>query len=67
MLEGVPSEKPMVTFVCDPEFLKKIDTFRWKHRMKSRAAALIWLIQRGLENPGDPPGAEIEDEDSTDA
>lgn len=62
MLPSVPSTKPLVSFVCDPEFLRRVDRFRWQHRMKSRAAAILWLLERGLDNPGDPPAAWSEDE-----
>jgi hypothetical protein len=43
------SEKPFLSFVIEPEFLKRIDDFRFKHRFESRAAAIKWLIGWALD------------------
>lgn len=61
ILSSVPSKKPLVTLVMDEAFLKRIDRFRWQHSMKSRAAAILWLLERGLDNPGRPPSELPED------
>jgi hypothetical protein len=42
------SEKPFLSFVIEPEFLKRIDDFRFKHRFESRAAAIKWLLDWAL-------------------
>lgn len=42
------SEKPFLSFVIDPEFLKRLDDFRFKHRFESRAAAIKWLLDWAL-------------------
>jgi hypothetical protein len=42
------SEKPFLSFVIEPEFLKRIDDFRFKHHFESRAAAIKWLLDWAL-------------------
>jgi hypothetical protein len=44
----MPSEKPLLNFVIDPELLKRIDDFRYKNRFPSRAAAIKWLLDWAL-------------------
>lgn len=44
----MPSDKPFLHFVVDPELLKRLDDFRFKQRFDSRAAALKWLLNWAL-------------------
>jgi hypothetical protein len=48
------SEKPFLSFVVEPEFLKRIDDFRFKHRFESRAAAIKWLLDWALSQKPTP-------------
>jgi len=45
----VPSDKPFLSFVVDPELIKRLDDFRFKHRFESRAAAIKWLLDWALD------------------
>jgi len=45
----MPSKKPFLSFVIDPELLRKIDDYRFKHRFESRAAAVKYLLKIALE------------------
>lgn len=49
----MPSKKPFLSFVIDPELLKQIDDYRFKHRFESRAAAVKHLIRVALEREED--------------
>ena len=40
----MPSVKTIFEFVVDPELVKRLDDFRFKHRFDSRAAAIKWLL-----------------------
>lgn len=53
------SDKPLLNFVIEPELLKRLDDFRFKHRFASRAAAIKWLLEWSLkQNPKpEPKGA----------
>ncbi len=42
------SEKPILNFVAEEEFIKRIDDYRFKNRFPSRAAAIKSLIEIGL-------------------
>jgi hypothetical protein len=42
------TDKPILNFVIDLELLKRVDDFRFKHRFKSRAAAIKWLLDWAL-------------------
>ena len=42
------TDKPYLNFVIEPELLKRLDDFRFKHRFVSRAAAIKWLISWAL-------------------
>jgi hypothetical protein len=44
----MPSDKPLLNFVIDPELLKRLDDFRFKNRFESRAAAIKWLLDWAL-------------------
>jgi len=45
----MPSEKPVITFVVDPELLKRIDDFRFENRISARSKVLRLLIEAGLK------------------
>jgi hypothetical protein len=45
----MPTEKPLLNFVIDPGFLKRIDDFRFRNRFESRAAAIKWLLAWALD------------------
>lgn len=41
--------KPLLNFLVEPELLKRLDDFRFKHRFDSRAAAIKWLLEAALK------------------
>lgn len=45
----MPSEKPYLSFVVDPELLQRLDDFRFKNRFGSRAEAIKWLLAFALD------------------
>ena len=45
----MPTEKPIINFVADDEFLKRIDDFRFSNRINSRSEAIRRLIEEGLK------------------
>ena len=45
----MPSKKPFLSFVIEPELLEKIDDFRFKKRFESRAGAIKYLLRTALE------------------
>lgn len=49
------SEKPFLSFLVEPELLKRLDDFRFKHRFKTRAAAIKWLLDWALKQKPVPP------------
>ncbi len=49
------TDKPLLNFVIDPELLERVDTFRFKHRFNSRAAAIKWLLEAALDAKLLPP------------
>lgn len=44
----MPSDNPLVQFVIDHGMLQRIDDFRFANRFPSRAAAIKWLLDKGL-------------------
>ena len=42
------TDKPILNFVVEPELLKRLDDFRFKHRFSTRAAAIKWLLDWAL-------------------
>ena len=44
----------MLTFVIEPDLLKRLDDFRFKHRFPSRAAAIKWLLIFALDQRPKP-------------
>jgi len=49
-----PSKKPYLNFVIDPDLLKRIDTFRYKQEIPTRAAAIKWLLDWALKQKPTP-------------
>ena len=52
------SEKPLITFVAEEEWIKEVENFRFEKRFTSRAAAIKWLVRWALKqkpeaHPGD--------------
>ena len=45
----MPSNKPFLNFVIEPELLKKIDNYRFENRFQTRAAAIKHLLKIALE------------------
>jgi len=43
------TEKPLISFVADPELLKRIDDFRFASRIASRSEAIRRLIEEALK------------------
>ena len=48
------SDKPFLSFLVDPDLLKRLDDFRFKHRFESRAAAIKWLLAWALDQKPAP-------------
>ena len=49
MVETMGSEKPFLSFVIDPDLLKRLDDFRFEQRFATRAAAIKWLLAWALD------------------
>ncbi len=45
----MPSTKPLINLVMDPELVERIDDFRFANRFPSRAAAIKWLLTWALD------------------
>jgi hypothetical protein len=43
------SDKPFLSFLVEPELLKRLDDFRFKHRFETRTAAIKWLLDAALK------------------
>jgi len=43
------TDKPFLSFVIDPDLLRRLDDFRFKHRFQTRAAAIKWLLDAALK------------------
>jgi hypothetical protein len=43
------SDKPYLNFVIEPELLKRLDDFRFRHRFPTRAGAIKWLLDWALK------------------
>lgn len=50
----MPSKKPFLSFIIDPELLERIDEFRFRWRFQSRASAIRWLLDWALHRKPDP-------------
>lgn len=44
----MPSKDPLIQLNMAPDLIRRIDDFRFANRFPSRAAAIKWLIERGL-------------------
>jgi len=55
MRERMGTQKPFLRFAIEPELLKRLDEFRFRNRLATRASAINLLISWALEN--DPPPA----------
>jgi hypothetical protein len=50
------TEKPFLHFLIDEALLKRIDDFRYKNRLPTRAAAIKWLLEWALaQKPAPKP------------
>jgi Arc/MetJ-type ribon-helix-helix transcriptional regulator len=47
--EPMPSNKPLLHIVMDPEFIERIDDYYHRRRFPSRSAAVIALLEWALE------------------
>lgn len=45
----MPSTKPLINLVMEPELIERIDDFRFARRFPSRAAAMKWLLTWALD------------------
>jgi hypothetical protein len=52
------TDKPLLNFVIEPDLLKRVDDFRFKHRFPTRAAAIKWLLDWALNQKPAPPKGE---------
>lgn len=43
------SDKPLLTFVADEEWIRNVDDFRFENRFQSRAEAIRWLVEWALK------------------
>jgi len=52
----MPSKKPLITLIMDPDLIQRLDDFRFERRFPSRAAAIKWLLEWALaQNPETRP------------
>jgi metal-responsive CopG/Arc/MetJ family transcriptional regulator len=45
----MPTEKPKIIFVADPELLERLDDFRFENRINTRSEAIRRLIDEALK------------------
>lgn len=50
----MPTKKPILTFVADPELVKRINDFRFDNRIETKSEAIRMLLEAGLEKLGKP-------------
>ena len=48
-LTDVPSTKPFIHVILEPELLERIDDFRFGYRLPSRNAAIRFLLMAALD------------------
>lgn len=60
----MPSSKPVVSVLMDPEFLEEVDDFRFAHRFSTRSAAIVWLLRWALDHYPEQEAAGRHDRDS---
>ena len=51
-------DKPLLNFLVEPDLLKRLDDFRFKHRFDSRAGAIKWLLDWALKQNAKPTAQE---------
>ena len=44
----MPTEKPIINFAVDDDFLKRIDDYRFDNRINTRSEAIRRLIEESL-------------------
>lgn len=52
------TQKPQILLTLDDELLKKVEDFRYTHRIPSRSEAIRQLIEEGLRHHTEVPGEE---------
>lgn len=57
----MPSDKPLLHMVIEPELIARLDDFRFTHRFASRAAAIKWLLRYALKQSPTPQDGEERD------
>jgi len=45
----MPTEKPVINFAVDEDFLRRIDDFRFDNRINTRSETIRRLIEESLE------------------
>jgi metal-responsive CopG/Arc/MetJ family transcriptional regulator len=45
----MPTEKPKIIFVADPELLERLDDFRFGNRINTRSEAIRILLDEALK------------------
>jgi metal-responsive CopG/Arc/MetJ family transcriptional regulator len=50
----MPTEKPIINFAVDEDFLRRIDDFRFDNRINTRSEAIRRLIEEGLKVANSP-------------
>ena len=48
------TDKPYLNFIAEPELVKRLDDFRYKHRFPTRAGAIKWLLDWALKQKPTP-------------
>jgi hypothetical protein len=48
-MQTMPRTGPILNFVVRPEFLRRLDKFWHENEFPSRAAAVKWLLEAGLD------------------
>ena len=46
----MPTEKPRFTITLEEELVKKINDYKFSHRMKNQTQAVVSLIEKGFES-----------------
>jgi len=54
----MPTDKPFLHFVVEPDLLKRLDDFRFKQRFESRSATIKWLLAWALDQKPKRPEKE---------
>ena len=45
----MPTEKPKILFVADPELVERIDDYRYENRIPSKSEAIRRLLEEALK------------------